>query len=170
MWRATTAKAQRARNWSERDKDHEGGRVPVRFPSTFLLIFLFAAPILRAQSRPPNVCLCKVYISAGIAEGLLISRVEPVFHHATQRPGVTGSVVVSFEIGKNGRVLNPKILSGPSALQAPVLAAVRKWRYRPYLLAGTPVQVETRTSLCVSNYENYQPGALLCPNPAAPKP
>jgi protein TonB len=47
-------------------------------------------------------------------------------------------------IGKDGRVKDLKPISGPSTeLEAAAVGAVQQWRYRPYLLQGEPVEVET---------------------------
>ncbi len=56
---------------------------------------------------------------------------------------VKATVVVKFEIDKIGNVLHPKVVSGPAMLQKPVLSAVRKYKYKPYLLNGTATEVET---------------------------
>jgi len=76
---------------------------------------------------------------------------------------VIGTVVVAIVIDKNGDVLHPKIISGPAMLQKPVLDAVRKYKYKPYLMAldhsftsfplnGKAVEVETTVSVTMDSY------------------
>ena len=62
---------------------------------------------------------------------------------------VTGTVVVAIEIDRNGDVLHPKVVTGPRMLQKAVLDAVRKYKYKPYLLNGKPIEVETTVSVAV---------------------
>lgn len=63
---------------------------------------------------------------------------------------MTGTVVVGFEIDENGKVLFPKVISGPVWPREPVLDAVRQYKYKPYLLNGKPVEVETTVSVPVT--------------------
>lgn len=65
---------------------------------------------------------------------------------------VTGTVVIHFSLGRNGEVLCPKVISGPKMLQQPVLEAVRKYKYKPYLLDGEAIIVSTKISVITSNY------------------
>jgi protein TonB len=58
-----------------------------------------------------------------------------------------GTVVVQAMISRTGSIENAHALSGPAILQPAALAAVRSARYRPYLLNGTPVEVETTISI-----------------------
>jgi protein TonB len=54
-----------------------------------------------------------------------------------------GTVVLAATISKNGTIENLRVTSGPEGLQQAAVDAVRTWRYRPYLLDGQPVEVET---------------------------
>jgi len=94
----------------------------------------------------------RISISGGVAQGLLITKAEPVWKHLQMEARVSGTVVVQFELGKHGEILCPRIISGPLLLQQPVLDAVRKYKYKPYLLNGEPVLVSTVVSIPASNY------------------
>ena len=50
-------------------------------------------------------------------------------------------------IGKDGRVISAQALSGPPEAFQSAEAAVRKWRYQPYLVPGEPTEVETKVQL-----------------------
>jgi len=67
---------------------------------------------------------------------------------------ILATVVVAFEIDKNGNVLHPKIVSGPPMLRKPVLDVVRKYKYKPYLLNGDPIEVGTSVSVVIDNYRD----------------
>ena len=47
-------------------------------------------------------------------------------------------------IDKDGNISELTALSGPRELIEAAMGAVKQWRYRPYLLQGQPVQVETQ--------------------------
>lgn len=68
----------------------------------------------------------------------LISKVMPTYPR-----GVSGKVKVKFVVGKDGRVIEADASDGPDELRKPVEDAIRKWQFRPYLLLGQPVEVET---------------------------
>ena len=50
-------------------------------------------------------------------------------------------------ISKAGTIENLRVLSGPPMLQQAAMEAVKTWRYRPYLLNGEPVEVETQVNV-----------------------
>lgn len=115
------------------------------------LLSAILAPGLIAQTKSPSAKTSPrvIRISPGIAEKLLIHKVELVYPHA---PGsrVQGTVTVAFMIDKNGNVLHPTVVSGPAMLQQPVLDVVQKYKYKPYLLNGRAVEVRTTASVVIS--------------------
>jgi TonB family protein len=92
------------------------------------------------------------FISSKVAEGLVIHRVDPVLPHGDMMPRVSGTVIIAFEITKDGKVRRAMAVSGPKLLQPPVLAAVRQWTFKPYPLHGEPTTVATSIPLTVSNF------------------
>ena len=97
-------------------------------------------------SAVPRVTLAaptRIRISQGVTKGLLIHREEPAYPPLARAARVQGDVVLSAVIGTNGEIQNLQLVSGHPMLVPAALAAVRLWRYKPYLLNGTPVEVET---------------------------
>jgi protein TonB len=89
----------------------------------------------------------KVSVSAGVAVGLLIQRTAPVYPPIAKSARVSGTVVIQATISKTGSVVNPRVVSGPTMLRQSALDAVKTWRFRPYLLDGEPVEVETTVNV-----------------------
>jgi peptidyl-prolyl cis-trans isomerase A (cyclophilin A) len=89
----------------------------------------------------------RIYISAGVAQGMLISKTSPVYPIDAKKAGVSGTVVLSALIGADGAIKNLRIISGPHLLQQAAVDAVNQWRYRPYLLNGDPVEVRTTINI-----------------------
>jgi periplasmic protein TonB len=85
----------------------------------------------------------KVNISAGIAVGLLIKKTPPIYPPIARNAHVAGTVVIQAMISKAGTVQNLHVISGPTMLRQAAQDAVKTWRFRPYLLDGEPVEVET---------------------------
>lgn len=85
----------------------------------------------------------RVRISQGVTKGLLIKRVEPQYPTLAKAARVQGDVVLSAVISPNGDIENLVLVSGHPMLVPAALAAVKQWKYKPYLLNGQPVEVET---------------------------
>jgi len=91
-----------------------------------------------------------VRISQGVTKGLLIHRVEPTYPMLAKQARVQGEVVLSAIINTNGEIQNLQLVSGHPMLVPEAIAAVRQWRYKPYLLNGQPVEVETTITVIFS--------------------
>lgn len=85
----------------------------------------------------------RVRISQGVTSGLLINKVEPTYPVLARQARVQGQVVLSAIISKQGIIENLRVVSGHPMLVPAAIEAVKQWRYRPYLLNGEPVEVET---------------------------
>ncbi|MGA2206781.1 MAG: TonB family protein [Terracidiphilus sp.] len=86
-------------------------------------------------------------VSSGVMEGMLIHKVVPEYPAVARTMHVAGAVVLQATISRSGTIENLHVASGPALLQQAALDAVRQWRYRPYLLSGQPVEVETTVSV-----------------------
>lgn len=88
--------------------------------------------------------------SGGLAE----QRQMPAYPPLALQNNVQGSVVLRALIGKDGTVQNVRLVSGPPILASAVLDAVRKWRYRPYLQNGEPLEVERQITVEFTIFTN----------------
>jgi periplasmic protein TonB len=85
----------------------------------------------------------RIRISGGVTKGLLIHRVEPVYPTLARAARIQGDVVLNAIISVNGQIENLQLVGGHPMLVPAAIAAVQQWRYKPYLLNGQPVEVET---------------------------
>jgi protein TonB len=85
----------------------------------------------------------RVRVSTGVATGLLIKKVTPNYPQLAKQARIQGTVVLQAEISKDGTIQNLQLISGHPMLAPAAIEAVRQWRYKPYLLNGEPVAVET---------------------------
>jgi periplasmic protein TonB len=88
----------------------------------------------------------KITISR-ISDSLLLSRVEPRYPAIAVTGRVQGEVLLAAVIDRDGRIVNLRVVSGHPMLAGAALDAVRQWRYRPTLLNGQPVEVDTTISV-----------------------
>ena len=92
----------------------------------------------------PKVAMpTRVRVSAGVQQGNLISQMKPSYPAIAKSARIQGAVVLQAEISKQGTIENLRVISGHPMLVQSALDAVRQWRYKPYLLNGEPVPVET---------------------------
>jgi len=96
----------------------------------------------------PKVAVQRVRVSQGVTQGLVIHRVQPTYPQMAKIARVQGSVVLAAIIGKDGTIQNLHVVSTASPLlNQAALDAVKQWRYRPYILNGEPVEVDTTVTV-----------------------
>ena len=93
--------------------------------------------VVRARPSSP------VRISSGVSKGLLLTPIQPVYPPLARATRVQGEVVLEAVISQAGRIESLHVISGPPMLRDAALTAVQSARYRPYLLNGEPVEVNT---------------------------
>jgi protein TonB len=94
-------------------------------------------------AKPTQVEKRPVKISEGVLQAQLISRVEPRYPALALQTKTEGVVRLHAIISRDGRITSLDILSGHPLLVKAALEAVSQWRYRPTMLNGEPVEVET---------------------------
>lgn len=83
-------------------------------------------------------------------QAMIVKRVTPVYPPEAKKARIQGTVHLNAVIGKTGHVENLKVVSGPNELQTSAVDAVRQWEYKPFLLNGDPVEVNTTISVVYS--------------------
>lgn len=84
-----------------------------------------------------------VKVSTGVATGLLLSPIRPVYPTIAKQARIQGTVVLDATISRQGTIADLRVVDGPPMLRQAALDAVAQARYRPYLLNGEPVEVQT---------------------------
>jgi protein TonB len=78
-----------------------------------------------------------------VATGRLLAPIQPVYPAIARAARIQGTVVVQAIISKDGKIEQLHVISGPPMLQSAATEAIQRARYRPLLLNGEPVAVET---------------------------
>jgi protein TonB len=86
-------------------------------------------------------------VSQGVTQGLLLKRVQPNYPRQALQMHLQGAVELQAVIGKNGVISSVKILRGEPILARAAAEAVLQWRYKPYLLDGEPVDIQTQITV-----------------------
>jgi protein TonB len=102
-----------------------------------------APPVSMPEPAPAK----RIRVASGVAEANLIHDVPPQYPPEAGRERIEGTVVVVAVIGTDGTVKDVRVESGPALLAQAAIDAVKQWRYKPYLLNGTPVEIDSRITI-----------------------
>lgn len=99
------------------------------------------APVVSMEPRGT------VHLSSKLVAGMLVRKTIPEYPPIAKTLHVQGTVVLQATISTAGRIEGLRVVSGPALLQRAALEAVKTWVYRPYILNGRPVEVETTVNV-----------------------
>ena len=85
----------------------------------------------------------RVRVSQGVSSGLLIKKVQPAYPPLARQARIQGQVLLQAQISKDGSIENLSLISGHPMLAPAAIEAVKQWRYKPTLLNGEPIEVQT---------------------------
>ena len=99
----------------------------------------------RNAPLPPG--LKRVRVSQGVSNGMVIERVQPKYPPKAREAHIEGMVHLHAIIDTAGNIQSLDLLDGDPALAAAAMEAVKQWKYKPYLLNGQPVEVDTQITV-----------------------
>ena len=91
----------------------------------------------------PAAAPTRIHVEPSLMAGNKIGGPTPKYPEEAKKERIQGTVVLHAVIGKDGLMEEVSAISGPKELQQSSIDAVREWTYKPYLLNGDPVEVET---------------------------
>lgn len=94
-------------------------------------------PVVKQPAAPQRVAI------SHLEESSLVYKVTPVYPPIAKATHTSGTVSLAATISKTGTIENLRVVSGSPLLRQAAMDAVRQWRYRPYVLNGQPVEVDT---------------------------
>ena len=102
-----------------------------------------AIPNLGSASTTVKPMLQTLSVSQGVSQGLLYKKVAPSYPPNALRMHIEGAVELQATISKTGDITHIKVVSGDPQLNKAATDAVKQWKYKPYLLNGEPVEIQT---------------------------
>ncbi len=99
------------------------------------------------DAKPTTPVLRTMKVSQGVSQGLVLKRVPPDYPAQARQLRVEGSVQLEATIAKDGNVKDVRVLSGHPILARAAVDAVKQWKYKPYMLNGMPVEIDTQISV-----------------------
>src|SRR5262249_48033622 len=106
-----------------------------------------AGGIVGAVRDPNSLPPQRVRVSQAVEERLCVHKVPPQYPQEAKDRRIEGSVVLKVTVDKQGDMAKVELYSGHPALAPAAIEAVKQWRYKPYLLNGQPVEVETQVTV-----------------------
>jgi periplasmic protein TonB len=61
----------------------------------------------------------------------------------------SGTVVLQILVGRDGTVEDAKFLQGSLAFARAAIDAVKQWKFKPYMMNGRPVSVQTNLTISI---------------------
>jgi TonB family protein len=91
-------------------------------------------------------------VTAAVAKNNLISFVQPDYPPLAKAASIAGKVRAEIIVDESGNVASVKLHSGHPMLAPAALAAVRKWKYRPFEVDGRPARVQTEVEVNIPEH------------------
>ena len=110
------------------------------------------APV--AQEQQPH----RIHVNEDVQKAKLVHRVSPLYPPLLGKR-MDGTVVLRVIVGQNGAVNSARFVSGPVNLKDSAIKAVLQWRYKPTLVNGAPVEVDTTVSVVFPALVKLEPPA-----------
>jgi periplasmic protein TonB len=109
---------------------------------------LNSAPSVPVPAKSPMPTPVKrIRVASRVVEANLIHDVPPQYPPEAGRARLEGAVVLMAVIGQDGSVKDVRVESGLPMLAQAAIDAVKQWRYKPYLIDGEPVEVDSRITI-----------------------
>ena len=101
---------------------------------------------------PDSLLPQRIRVAPDVAAVFLVRKVTPKYPHDAEMARIQGTVVVAVVISKSGDVHSLHGVRGHPMLLPAAIQAIQWWKYKPYLLNGNPVEVETTVEV------HFRPG------------
>jgi protein TonB len=99
---------------------------------------------------PPRPAQQRIRQGGSVQAALLVNKVTPVYPPLARQTRISGTVRLHAIISKNGSIQSLEVISGHPLLVRAAMDAVQQWRYKPTLLNGEPVEVDTTIDVIFS--------------------
>jgi periplasmic protein TonB len=103
-----------------------------------------------AAPPPPRPTVSRITRGGNVQAAMLVNKVAPLYPPLARQTRISGTVRLHAIIAKDGTIQQLEVISGHPLLVQAALDAVRQWRYRPTLLNGEPVEVDTTIDVIFS--------------------
>lgn len=127
--------------------NHAKAIVPLAMLVLLVTLGSSSAAQQATAAATPSSSPTHLRVSPDVAQKNIITKVPPHYPLKAKKRHIAGDVLLGYTISRKGKVEDLKVVSGDPILARAASDAVRRWKYRPFLLNGEPVEVETTTKI-----------------------
>ena len=98
-------------------------------------------------ARPVSTTVPGAPVRSNLVDAKLIRTVPAIYPEIAKKGHMGGKVLLRVIVGKDGKVTNPKFISGPDILRNAALDAVKRWIFKPAMLNGEPTEQEIQIAV-----------------------
>ena len=103
-----------------------------------------------APPPPPKAAPARIKVGGQVQAANLLHQVLPTYPAIAKTAHVSGTVRLHAVIAKDGSIQELQYVSGPALLMRSAMDAVHEWKYKPTMLNGEPVEVDTTIDVVFS--------------------
>lgn len=104
-----------------------------------------------APPPPPAAATpARIKVGGAVQAASLLKQVTPSYPSIAKTAHVTGTVTLHAIISKDGSIEKLEYVSGPALLMSSAMSAVQEWKYKPTMLNGQAVEVDTTVQVIFS--------------------
>lgn len=116
-----------------------------------LMVGSSSSPSLNSLAKPVSNSAPSIMTQSELVNAKVIRGVPAVYPEIAKARRITGTAVVRVTVGKDGRVTNPKFVSGPVVFRDAAFDAVKQWLFKPATLNGQAIEQETEITVKFSS-------------------
>lgn len=109
-----------------------------------------APPMIPTPSPEDHSAVKRISVPETAMRARLISKVDPEYPAEARERRVEGEVLLEVVVGRDGSVVEANVVSGHPLLTDAALAAVKQWKFEPYLIDGRAVETQTKIRVTFS--------------------
>ena len=106
---------------------------------------------LNALAKPVGNSAPSIMTQSELVNAKVIRGTPAVYPEIAKTRRISGTAVVRVTVGKDGKVINPKFISGPTVFRDAAFDAVKQWLFKPATLNGQAIEQETEITVKFSS-------------------
>jgi protein TonB len=98
---------------------------------------------LEATTPKTAIAITRMRVSSGVLAGLIQKKVDPIYPQDAKDLHIQGTVILHVIVDDQGNVSSIGLVAGPGMLAPATIDAVSQWKYKPYMLNGKPIELDS---------------------------
>lgn len=126
---------------------NKGSAEPSTDVAPSLAVGATGSPSLNSLAKPVGNGAPSMLTQSDLVNAKAIRATPAIYPEIAKARRISGTVVVRVLVGKDGKVSNPRFISGPMVFRDSAFDAVKTWLFKPATLNGQPIEQETEITV-----------------------